>query len=333
MTRARGVPPLRVVAFGGGHGLAASLQALRRLTPAVTAVVTVADDGGSSGRLRRELAALPPGDLRMALTALAEPAPARRGGRSADRGAWRALFDYRFPGSGELGGHSMGNLVLTALADLAGGPVAALQIAGRLLGVSAQVLPMCTEPLEILAEVAGVDPAEPLRVRTVRGQAAVATTRGRVLSVRLDPPAPETCPEVLAAIDDATWLVLGPGSLFTSLVPHLLVPKLGAAIAAAPARRICILNLAPQSGETDGFTPQAHLAVLGEVAPQLSFDVILADVARTPDPQRLRRAAKARGAHLVLAPLAAGRSDQHDPALLARALDPILGCGEVAPWR
>src|SRR3954470_19950637 len=142
----------KVVAFGGGHGLSASLAALRRVTPNLTAVVTVADDGGSSGRLRDELDALPPGDLRMALAAMAG---------DDDWGAtWSGLLQHRFRGDGPLGGHAVGNLLLTGLAELTGDPVAALDLVGRLLGVTGRVLPMSPVPLEICAEVVGPDGLE-----------------------------------------------------------------------------------------------------------------------------------------------------------------------------
>ncbi|WP_374210123.1 2-phospho-L-lactate transferase CofD family protein, partial [Frankia sp. AgW1.1] len=142
-----------VVAFGGGHGLAASLAALRRLTDRLTAVVTVGDDGGSSGRLRAELGALPPGDLRMALAALAGPDPWSR--------SWTELFQRRFEGDGPLAGHAVGNLVLAALAEHVGSPVAALELAAQLLGVHGRVLPLSEDGIDIVAEVAGLDPADP----------------------------------------------------------------------------------------------------------------------------------------------------------------------------
>src|SRR4051794_37723691 len=154
----------RVAAFGGGHGLSASLEALRGLSGDLTAVVTVADDGGSSGRLRAELGALPPGDLRMALAALA--------GDDEWGQAWAALTQHRFDGVGSLAGHPVGNLVITALAEQLGDPVAALAMVGRLLGATGRVLPLATTPLEIVADVAGLDPADPGAPAEVRGQVA-----------------------------------------------------------------------------------------------------------------------------------------------------------------
>jgi uncharacterized cofD-like protein len=309
-----------VVALGGGHGLAASLAALRQVTNRVTAVVTVADDGGSSGRLRRQLGALPPGDLRMALAALA--------GEDEWGRCWTALLQHRFGGTGDLAGHPVGNLILTGLTDLLDGDaVAALELTGRLLGIRGRVLPLANVPLEIRADVAELDPADPAAIREVRGQVAVATTPGRVLRVRLEPPAPAACPEAMAAVGTADWVIFGPGSLFTSVIPHLLVPGLGAALTATPARRLFVLNLVPQPGETDGFSPERHIEVLAEHVPDLVADVVLADTAAIPDPDRLRAAAAAIGARLVLASVAApDGSPRHDPALLAAAFRRAFDC-------
>ena len=169
-------PPttLKAVALGGGHGLHATLSALRLLTDDVTAVVTVADDGGSSGRLRRELGLLPPGDLRMAISALAADDELGR--------RWRTLVQHRFGGIGALAGHAVGNLLIAGLIDTLGDPVAALDALGGLLGVRGRVLPMCTEPLDIGADVTGLG-ADPERAHRIRGQVAVASTPGRVQRV------------------------------------------------------------------------------------------------------------------------------------------------------
>jgi uncharacterized cofD-like protein len=304
---------MRVVALGGGHGLAASLQALRRLTKEVTAVVTVADDGGSSGRLRTELGALPPGDLRMALAALA--------GDDEWGRTWEALLQHRFGGEGPLAGHAVGNLLLVGLAEVTGDPVKALDLTARLLGLDGRVLPMTTARIEIVAEVAGLGP-EP---REVRGQVEVATTPGRVCAVRLDPADPLATPEALAAIDAADWVVLGPGSLFTSMVPHLLVPELREALAKTQARRVLVLNLVPQTGETSGFTPAAHLEAVAAHVPDLPFDCVLAD-SGTLDRDGLMEAALNLGADVKFAPVAAeGHAARHDPARLARAYADLMG--------
>jgi len=305
-----------VVAFGGGHGLAASLAALRRLTTSLTAVVTVGDDGGSSGRLRTELGALPMGDLRMALAALAEP-----GGVPA---TWAELFQHRFGGPGPLAGHAVGNLVLTALAERTGSPVAALDLAADLLGVRGRVLPLSTAGIDIVADVAGLDPAAPDATSEVRGQAAVATTSGRVVGVRLAPDEPEPCAEAVAAVRAADVVVLGPGSLYTSMLPHLLVPGMREAITSSRARRVMVLNLAAQPGETAGYTPPAHLEALRRHVPGLCVDVVLADPTAVPEPEPLARAAAELGGRLHLAPVRVPGAPVHDPARLAAAFRALL---------
>lgn len=315
----------RVVAMGGGHGLSASLQALRHLTEAITAVVTVADDGGSSGRLRRDFDILPPGDLRMALAALA-------GADDASRD-WARLLQHRFGGTGALAGHPVGNLLLTGLAETLGDPVAALDAVGELVHAVGRVLPMSARPLEIAADVAGLDDGDPQRVCRIRGQVAVATTVGRVVSVTLVPPAPPACPEAVAAVERADLVVLGPGSWFTSVLPHLLVPDLLAALSASRARRVVTLNLAAQPGETAGFSPQQHLEVLTAHAPGFRVDAVVADTDAVADARGLMSGVSALGARLLLAPVAAGDgTPRHDPALLAAAYRQVLG-EPPASWR
>ena len=318
----------RVVAFGGGHGLSASLEALRLVTSELTAVVTVADDGGSSGRLRTELGALPPGDLRMALAALA--------GRDDWGRAWAALAQHRFAGSGSLAGHPVGNLIITALADQLGDPVAALDLMGRLLGASGRVLPLATEPLEIVADVVGLDPDDPGAPSEVRGQVAVATTPGRVVAVRVEPPEPPACPDAVQAVMEADWAVLGPGSWFTSVIPHLLVPEMAKALAGTRARRAIALNLSPQPGETDGFSPETHLEVLAAHAPDLELDVVVADEQTVvSELTSLRDAAAGFGAELVVANVACDDgTPRHDPERLAAVYREIFAReGGDRGWR
>jgi uncharacterized cofD-like protein len=316
-----------VVAFGGGHGLSASLEALRRVTERLTAVVTVADDGGSSGRIREELGLLPPGDLRMALAALA--------GHDEWGRAWADVAQHRFAGSGSLAGHPVGNVMLCGLLEVLGDPVAALDVAGRLVHATGRVLPLAVEPLEIVADVVGLDPADPTAPTEVRGQVAVATTRGRVISVRIEPPEPRSAPEAVHAIHEADWVVLGPGSWFTSVIPHLLVSDIGKAIAGTRARRLVALNLSPQPGETDGFSPETHLEVLAAHAPGLSVDVVLANDETSPDRAGLAEAARTLGADVVFGAVAlADGSPRHDPARLAGTLSEIFARrGGRRPWR
>ncbi len=309
----------RVVALGGGHGLFASLSALRRVTRQLTAVVTVADDGGSSGKLRRQFGVLPPGDLRMALAALC--------GDDAWGTTWSRVVQHRFTGTEDLGGHAVGNLLIVALWELLGGDtVEGLDWVGRLLGAHGRVLPMASVPLDLVAEVEGADPARPDDVTMVRGQVACATTPGRVRSVSLIPADPPACPEAVTAVGAADWVVLGPGSWFTSVLPHLLVPQLAEALVTTQARRLVALNLAPQPGETEGFSPQTHLEVLADHAPGLTVDVVLADrAAVSAAAAELEKAAGLLGGRLVLADLAVGDgSPRHDPRRLAGAFAQIF---------
>lgn len=319
----------KVVAFGGGHGLSASLRALRRCAPEldleITAVVTVGDDGGSSGRLRASRGGLPPGDLRQALVALAGDHPATR--RSA------GLFQHRFadrPGDSAdtddgLAGHAVGNLILCGLIELLGDPVAALEHAGAMLGAVGRVLPMSRQPVGIEARVRGADPTRPDEVRTLRGQHQVAITTGRVESLRLTPAAPPACAEAVTAIAEADWLIFGPGSWYTSVLPHLLVPGLAAAIVASPARRLVTLNLAAEK-ETLGLSLADHLDTLRHYLPELTVDLVLADAKAVGDPEPVQRAAESLGARLLLAPVAVTNGEpRHDPAALGAALVPVLG--------
>ncbi len=312
-------PRRRVVALGGGHGLHASLSGLRRVTRDLTAIVTVADDGGSSGRLRREFGVLPPGDLRMALAALC--------GDDAWGTTWSRVIQHRFAaGEGGLAGHAVGNVLIVALWELLGDTVQGLDWVGRLLGAHGRVLPMSAVPLSLVAEVEGADPDRPDEVSIAVGQVACATTTGRVRSVSLIPADPPACPEAVQAIGAADWVVLGPGSWFTSVLPHLLVPDLAAALVGTRARRLVALNLAPQPGETEGFSPHAHLEVLADHAPDLAIDVVLADrTAVRGATAQLEKAAGLLGARLVLADLAVGDgSPRHDPRRLAGAFAQIF---------
>jgi uncharacterized cofD-like protein len=315
-----------VVALGGGHGLAASLSALRHVTASLTAVVTVADDGGSSGRLRREMGVLPPGDLRMALAALCGDDDWGR--------TWAQVVQHRFRAEGDLYDHSVGNLLIAALWDLLDDPVAGLDLVGRLLRAEGRVLPMSTTPLEIVAQVVGPDVGSDAPLAEVRGQGAVATTRARVVAVGLEPPAPEACPEAVAAVREADWVVLGPGSWFTSVIPHLLVPDLARALVETEARKVIVLNLAPQPGETAGFTPENHLEVLAVHVPDLRVDVVLADSASVPDPESLRQVAADLGAELVLEQVGVDDgSAHHDVDRLASAYAEVFTRGRIGAWR
>jgi uncharacterized cofD-like protein len=301
----------RVVAVGGGHGLARTLQALRRLDLEPTAVVTVADDGGSSGRLRREHGVMALGDMRMALETLA-----------GDR-AWADLLGHRF-GRGALSGHALGNLVLLALAERRGGDVAAaVQQAADLLACRGAVVPCTSDDVTLVAEVDGAE---------VQGQVAIATTAGRHGAVWLEPRDPPACPAAVAAVEAADLLVLGPGSLFTSVIPNLLVPGVAAAVAASAAPVVYVANLTWQPGETGGMDLQDHVAALLAHLPERDVEVLAHDGPRPrgsgqPLGTELDHP-RVRAVHL--ADLATRRPDgtpvaAHDPARLAAALAPLVG--------
>jgi uncharacterized cofD-like protein len=291
---------VRVVALGGGHGLAVTLAALRLLGVAPTAVVAVADDGGSSGRLRRDLGLLPPGDLRKAMLALADPAA-----------EVRELFGYRFE-RGDLAGHNLGNLALAALTDLKGGFQEALEEASRWLRVQGRVLPATLVPVRLCGLVDG---------RQVEGQVAIATASGRVESVWLEPRAPAAVPAAVDAVRQADLVLLGPGSTFTSVVPNLLVPDLAAALTEAE-RLVYICNLEAQPGETSGFAPETHLAAILDHCPGLPVATVLCQ--RPQDAAAAARELRAfaeLGAAVLHAEVAADdHPGRHDAARLATAL-------------
>ena len=314
----------RIVALGGGHGLYASLSALRLLDVDVTAVVTVADDGGSSGRIRRELGLLPPGDLRMALSALATGWLA--GDTTAAGLPWSTVLQHRMGGGGALAGHPIGNLLLTGLMELHDDAVTALDAVADLGGARGRVLPMSPRPLDLIAEVTSVDPDDPVQFRRIRGQSAIAATAGRVKSVRLLPDDAPACPEAVQAILRADAVILGPGSWFTSVIPHLLVQELAAALTHTDALLITVLNLEPQVGETDGFSPEEHLRVLREHCPRLQVDVVIADQDAVLDRRSLQGYTDGTGARLVLAPIAAADARaRHDPCKLSLAVADAAG--------
>jgi uncharacterized cofD-like protein len=307
----------RVVALGGGHGLSASLQALRHTTEAITAVVTVADDGGSSGRLRQEFDILPPGDLRMALAALCEDTTWGH--------QWSAVLQHRFGGDGEMAGHALGNLLITALWDLLPhDQVRGLDLVGRLLNTRGRVLPMSLRPLDIEATM--VVPGG-LRV-TVRGQSQVAVHPGRVETIRLLPQGAPACPEAVESITLADYVVLGPGSWFTSVMPHLLVPELLQALRDTPAARILTLNVSLNDDEATGYTVAEHVEAVVAHAPGLTFDHVIADprvVRSGAEEAALRVAVDRIGAELVVTPVGKMRSPgAHDTLRLAAAYRDIM---------
>jgi uncharacterized cofD-like protein len=295
----------RVTAIGGGHGLAVTLSALRRLGLEPTAVVTVADDGGSSGRLRRDLGMLPPGDLRMALLALAGP-----------RSEVAGLFAYRFA-IGDTAGHNLGNLILAALTDLEGGFLEALRVASGLLDVRGRVLPSTLDPVRLEGSING---------KVVSGQAALGHSGGPIESVWLAPDDPPALDAAVEAVAEADLVLLGPGSTFTSLVPNLLVPGVGRAVAAAADRLVYVCNLEPQMGETAGFTPSDHLRALLDHCPGLHVPRVIAQ--RPADPAEARAGAAELaelGAEVLMAEITVdGEPGRHDPARLAAVVGSLV---------
>jgi uncharacterized cofD-like protein len=239
---------------------------------------------------------------------------------------WRDVLQHRFVGDGQLGGHAVGNLLIVSLWDLLGDTVGGLDLVGRLLNARGRVLPMAAVPLNIEASVMGTNPGQPFEITTVRGQAEVAATRGRVLSVRLNPEKPPACDEAVAAIHAADWVILGPGSWFTSVMPHLLVPGVRDALMDTPAKKIVTLNLVMHTTETVGLSAENHLEVLAAHAPELHLDVVLADPDVVEDTALVRRVAQSMGAELVLARVAKlGEQGKHDSLRLAAAYRDIMG--------
>ena len=320
----------KVVALGGGHGLAATLKALRRVTDQITAVVGVADDGGSSGRLRTEFGGLPPGDLRMALAALC--------GDDTWGRTWRQVIQHRFGGDGQLAGHSLGNLLITALWEETHDAVIGLDWVAALLEAHGRVLPCSVTPVSIVADVRGHDEGSPELVSVVHGQVAVATTTGDVLSIRLDPNEPEPCPDALTAIGLADAIILGPGSWYTSVMPHLLIPAQLAAIRESAGLKVLVLNLDPGlDTETSGASLDDHLVFMQRLVPELRLDIVLADSSTVEDERSLRARCDEIGARLELAPVGypgGARKGEHDPGRLAVAFGSVLGRWQDGPlWQ
>ena len=315
------MPQPKVVAFGGGHGLYATLQALRHVTTNLTAVVTVADDGGSSGRLRREMDLIPPGDLRMACAAWCD--------ESENGFTWRDILQFRFATTGELNGHSLGNLLIAGLWQILDDPVVGLDWLMQLLGAKGRVLPLSRVPMEIAAEIEsdGV-------LNTVKGQSRIAKTPGLIRSIQLNPPDAPVTPEVLAAVAAADWIVLGPGSWFTSVLPHLLLTPLRRALSESTACKAVVLNLSRQRGETQDLPLPDHLRVLNDYAPDLGLNIVIGDPGAVEDIDGLARVAESMHCEVMLRQLSIGDGTaRHDSLRLAAAFrDAMSGhWGDLAP--
>ncbi len=254
----------RIVVIGGGHGLATLLRGLKGYTYNITAVVTVADDGGSSGELRRTLGVLPPGDIRNCLAAL-----------SSDEALLGQLFQYRFPADGSgLDGHSFGNLFITALAEITGSFEAAVAESGRVLSVHGRVLPATLHDVRLVADITLPHTVSEVRVA---GESQIPEASGIIRRVWLEPETPPAYPGVIQAILSADLIVVGPGSLYTSILPNLLVPDIAAAIQTSRAVKIYVCNVATQPGETEGYSCGDHVEALEKHVGTGLFDVILAN--------------------------------------------------------
>ena len=251
----------RIVAIGGGHGLSTLLRGLKAYTRNLNAVVTVADDGGSSGRLRESFGILPPGDIRNCLAAL-----------SNDEQMLTQLFQYRFSSTGELEGHSFGNLFITALAEITGSFESAVAESGKVLSVSGRVLPSTLRDVRLVADMQLPDSQNQVRVE---GESRIPKMSGRVRRVWLEPNDAPAYPPVIKAILNADMIVIGPGSLYTSLLPNLLVQDLLGAIHASRAVKVYVCNIATQAGETDAYSGYDHVRSLEEHVGERVFDIVL----------------------------------------------------------
>lgn len=289
----------RVVALGGGHGLAMTLRGVRGYAREITAVVSVADDGGSTGRLRRDFGVPAPGDLRRCLVALAGDAP-----------VWSDAFEHRFA-AGDLEGHALGNLMIVGLTETLGDFCRALDEAGRLLNAVGRVLPATTDPVVLKADIEG---------EAVEGQVAVQNSAGRIRRVGLIPSDAPACGDALAAIMEADQIVLAPGSLYTSLLPVICVPEVQRALAAAPGGVVQVCNLRPQVPETNGLDGSDHLRAVLEHGGRVDRFLYQGGGILAADESAIR----ALGVEPVAAAVARPDGLAHDPLQLAEALQALL---------
>lgn len=301
----------KITAIGGGTGLSTLLRGLKEHTDHLTAIVTVADDGGSSGRLRQSMGVHPPGDFRQCIIALADTEP-----------LMQSLLEYRF-GSGELSGHALGNLFLVALTAITGSFEGALEASSRVLAVHGRIMPSTLAHVTLCAELADD--------RILRGESQVPRATAPVRRVFLTPSDPPAFPDAVSAILSADLVVLGPGSLYTSVIPNLLVPDLAAALAATPAPVLYVANVATQPGETDGYRLQDHLRALKEVLPPDTIDLVLVNgnsSVKLPEswgvsyvlPDSAPAEEEQRPRIVVADVVDENRPTRHDPRKLAQAL-------------
>jgi uncharacterized cofD-like protein len=262
----------KIVAIGGGTGLSTLLRGLKHYSANITAIVTVADDGGSSGRLRREIGVLPPGDIRNCVAALAD-----------EEKLLTELFQYRFQAGDGLSGHSFGNLFLTAMTEITGDLEQAIAASSKVLAVRGRVLPATLADVKLWAEL---DDG-----RLIEGESKITEAQGKIRTIGCLPAEPPALPAAVRAIQEADYIIIGPGSLYTSIIPNLLVPELQEAIAKVKIPRIYVCNIMTQPGETEGYTVSDHIKSLDRVCGQRIFDAVLVQ-RKSPSPESLRRYAQ-----------------------------------------
>jgi uncharacterized cofD-like protein len=246
----------KIVGLGGGTGLSTLLRGLKEYSANITAIVTVADDGGSSGRLRREMGVLPPGDIRNCIAALAD-----------EERLLTELFQYRFTAGDGLTGHSFGNLFLTAMSEIEGDLEQAIAASSKVLAIRGQVLPATLTDVNLWAKLADG--------RRIHGESSITEAKGKILTIGCIPPNPPALPKAVQAILEADLIIIGPGSLYTSVIPNLLVPEIAAAIASRNVPRIYICNIMTQPGETDDYTVSDHIKAIDKACGYQLFDAVL----------------------------------------------------------
>jgi uncharacterized cofD-like protein len=308
----------KIVAIGGGTGLSTLLRGLKQYSANITAIVTVADDGGSSGRLRREIGVLPPGDIRNCIAALAD-----------EEKLLTELFQYRFQAGDGLSGHSFGNLFLTAMTEITGDLERAIATSSQVLAVRGRVLPATLSDVCLWAELADG--------RLIEGESNITEAKGQIRQIGCNPPDPPALPAAIRALEEADYIIIGPGSLYTSVIPNLLVPEIRDAIAKVTVPRIYVCNIMTQPGETEGYTVSDHIRAINRVCGKRVFDAVLVQ-RKSPSPQSLKRYAEGNchpvfldredvsncGCRIVLANVMEEDENKgyirHDPYRLARVL-------------
>ncbi len=308
----------KITVLGGGTGLSTLLRGLKLYSSNITAIVTVADDGGSSGRLRREIGVLPPGDIRNCLSALAD-----------EEKLLTELFEYRFQSGDGLNGHSFGNLFLTAMTSLTGDLEKAIAASSKVLAIRGKVLPATLTDVNLWAKMDNG--------QIIKGESNIPQAEGKIIDFGCTPPNPPALPAAIKAIHQADYIILGPGSLYTSVIPNLLVPEIKKAISESIAPKLYVCNIMTQCGETDGYTVADHIKAIDRICGEKLFNAVLVQ-GRSPSPEALKKYAKELshpvfldreevkklGRRIVLANVMIEDSEtnyvRHDPKLLGRAL-------------